>query len=248
MGGYATRTVGLPEATGSQLRAQQANWGGLTTDVDFGQLEGLGAGGTGAGGGAITAGDGGDIDWGILGDLSGGTGKAPQVDDDDGFMITVGAADHDAIPSNYEDGDQDDDEDDEFTVFDGFGKDNRPVRGASKDKSLFGGSSNDGAGLSWDEERKMWEKQNKSVFGTGGRRSSISSPWDLRSAVKQPVSLQRIRMQAEKLFEGDVSNSLFKSPTMQRFKRQTDDLLSDVRRTLEGPINAVTSYFREWFS
>jgi len=49
--------------------------------------------------------------------------------------------------------------DDEFTVFDGFGRDNKPVHSGGAKPSASG------AGLSWDEERQVWEKANRSMFG-----------------------------------------------------------------------------------
>ena len=63
------------------------------------------------------------------------------------------------------------------------------------------------------------------VGGAFGSRSSFS-PWDLRGGggFKSPASLARIRSQAEKVFNDNISSSLFTSPSMQRFKRQTDSL------------------------
>ena len=85
------------------------------------------------------------------------------------------------------------DEDDEFTVFDGFGQDNRPVK-----ESGAGGGGREG--MTWDAERKMWERKNESAFGSGfgafGSRGGGSSPWDLRgSSFRSPASLLRIRSQ-----------------------------------------------------
>ena len=111
------------------------------------------------------------------------------------------------------------DVDDEFTVFDGFGRDNKPVRSDGQKPA------SSGAGLSWDEERQVWEKANRSMFGrpmanlseriSGASvsegchplqpallrdlsRASGASPWDLRtmSSFKSPDSLNRFRSQA----------------------------------------------------
>lgn len=176
------------------------------------------------------------------------------------------------------------DVDDEFTVFDGFGRDNKPVRSDGQKPA------SSGAGLSWDEERQVWEKANRSMFGrpmanlseriSGASvsegchplqpallrdlsRASGASPWDLRtmSSFKSPDSLNRFRsqappqlppqphsplqpppplLQAEDLFNKNVSSSLFTSPTMTRFKRQTDEMLSDFSATLSSVSSTIT--------
>jgi len=132
------------------------------------------------------------------------------------------------------------DVDDEFTVFDGFGRDNKPVRSDGQKPA------SSGAGLSWDEERQVWEKANRSMFGRPmanlSERISGASPWDLRtmSSFKSPDSLNRFRSQAEDLFNKNVSSSLFTSPTMTRFKRQTDEMLSDFSATLSSVSSTIT--------
>jgi len=153
------------------------------------------------------------------------------------------------------------DVDDEFTVFDGFGRDNKPVRSDGQKPA------SSGAGLSWDEERQVWEKANRSMFGRPmanlSERISGASPWDLRtmSSFKSPDSLNRFRsqappqpppqphsplqpppplLQAEDLFNKNVSSSLFTSPTMTRFKRQTDEMLSDFSATLSSVSSTIT--------
>lgn len=86
------------------------------------------------------------------------------------------------------------------------------------------------------------------------------SPWDLRANMSTPASLRAFRAQAEKVFNDNVSASLFASPSMQRFKRQTDDFLSGISSSLSSSISSlssmagvsdvttgVSSYFRSWF-
>ena len=92
------------------------------------------------------------------------------------------------------------------------------------------GGASASAGLSWDDERKMWERK-----GKGGRRGSGGgSPWDLRS----PSSLRALRSQAERVFDGAVGNALFTSPSIRRLRQSTDELWTGVR-----------SLFRfSWFS
>lgn len=141
-----------------------------------------------------------DIDWGMLGGPS--QEDAPAV------------APRGADPAEATGGGGDDDSDDDgFTVFDGFGKDFNPTKGGGA------GGASASAGLSWDEERKMWGQKND------GRRASGGSSWDLRS----PSSLRALRSQAEKVFDGAVGNSLFTSPSIRRLKRSTDELFSGVR-------------------
>ena len=86
------------------------------------------------------------------------------------------------------------------------------------------------------------------------------SPWDLRANMSTPASLRAFRAQAEKVFNDNVSASLFASPSMQRFKRQTDDFLSGVTTSLSDTFSSlasmtgvssvtsgVNSYFKSWF-
>ena len=119
----------------------------------------------------------------------------------------------------------------EFTVFDGFGRDNKPV------KSKAAGTARDaGRGMTWDEERKVWEEQSRSSYGRVLRGvQDAASPYDLRqlSTFKSPASLQRFRKHAEKVFDDAVSNSIFTSPAVVRFKKQTDELFEGVGRSLE---------------
>ena len=181
-----------------------------------------------------------DIDWSVLGGPSeepgggggGGSGGDPfgGLGGGDSGLGSLGGGD--------------DDEDDEgFTIFDGFGKDMRPTKtnggGAAGGKA---GGKAATAGLSWDDERKMWERKNGGgLFGSGGRWGGRGggggSPWDLRSTVlRSPASLASLRSQADRIFEGAVPTSLFAAPSMQRLQRRTDELVANVR-----------SYFGGWF-
>ena len=176
-----------------------------------------------------------DIDWSVLGGPSeepgggGGGGGDPfgGLGGGDSGLGSLGGGD--------------DDEDDEgFTIFDGFGKDLRPTKNNGGTAGGKSGGAASTAGLSWDEERKMWERKNASVFGSGGRWGGRSggSPWDLRSTVlRSPASLASLRSQADRIFEGAVPRSLFAAPSMQRLQRRTDELVANVR-----------SYFGGWFS
>ena len=159
-----------------------------------------------------------DIDWGTLGGPS--QEEAPRT-------APRGGAD----PADATGGGGDDDSDEDgFTVFDGFGKE-----GGTKGGGGGGaGAASSSAGLSWDEERKMWEQKSTGRDQRGRRGSSGGSPWDLRS----PSSLRALRSQAEKVFDGAVGNSLFTSPSIRRLRQSTDELFSGVR-----------SLFRfSWFS
>ena len=117
--------------------------------------------------------------------------------------------------------------------------------------------------MSWDDERKMWNQAASSnPFSSNpfARRGGGGSPWDLRSNLGTPSSLRDFRRQAEKVFNDNVSASLFASPSMQRFKRQTDDFLSGVTTSLSDTFSSlasmtgvssvtsgVNSYFKSWF-
>jgi len=192
--------------------------------VDYGQLETLGRSAP-----PIS-----DIDWGILADpeaISSARIDVPFVAGDD---INSAVGRHE----------QEDAEDMEFTVFDGF-QDNKPVRITGDEKGRV--LRETGAGLSWDEERKQWEKKNKGIFGRPGRiGGSTGSPWDLRAApvFRSPASLQRLRKQAEKVFDDAIGSSLFSSPTMRHFQKQTNELIGTVQNTL----NSVSSIFKGWSS
>lgn len=71
--------------------------------------------------------------------------------------------------------------DDEFTVFDGFGRDHKPVRSTGQPAAT-------GAGLSWDEERQVWEKANRSMFGRcGGVPLSHPPPPSLHASARSPL-------------------------------------------------------------
>uniref|UniRef100_A0A7S0NNY0 Uncharacterized protein n=1 Tax=Calcidiscus leptoporus TaxID=127549 RepID=A0A7S0NNY0_9EUKA len=216
-------------------------------NVDYGSLGNLGGGAP-------------DIDWGLL-DEPGACGRKPPAASSAAEAFVIGADEQEPAAAD----DEADDEEDEFTVFDGFGHDNKPSRGNK------GNPSDSAAGLSWDEERKVWERQNKSVWGRGGRAAkSLGSPWDLRatSTFRSPASLQRIRAQAEKVFDDAIGNSLFTSPTMQRFKQQTEDLFSGVTSSFQSlasffggtgggfgrgesglfaSTSSATTYFSSWF-
>jgi len=110
--------------------------------------------------------------------------------------------------------------------------------------------ANTGEGLSWDAERGLWkESKPRSAF------SGMSSSWDLRSAgsaFKSPTSLLRLRSQAEKVFDDAVGSSLFTSPSMQRFKKQTDDMFatlsSFVPVSTTNVLQSTRSFFSSWFS
>lgn len=101
-------------------------------------------------------------------------------------------------------------------------------------------------GLSWDAERGLWkETKPRGAFG-----SLSSGGWDLRGSAtfKSPASLLRIRSQAEKIFNDNVSESLFTSPTMQRFKKQTDDMFASL--TAYVPVSIISdtrNFFSSWF-
>ena len=62
------------------------------------------------------------------------------------------------------------------------------------------------------------------------------------------LSSLRIRSQAEDIFKSSVSDSLFTSPSMQRLKKQTDDMFASLSAYV--PISIVTdtkSFFSSWF-
>ena len=110
---------------------------------------------------------------------------------------------------------------------------------------------NDGSGLSWDAERKVWEKHTKANPFGGAGRSSFGG-WDLRASASftSPASLLRIRSQAEKIFEDNVSSSIFSSPSMQRLKAQTDSMfagLTDSFSSVTSVITDVRSTLFSWF-
>ena len=68
-------------------------------------------------------------------------------------------------------------------------------------------------------------------------------------AVKTPASLRAFRQQAEKVFNDNISSSLFQSPSMARLKRQTDDLFASVSSTISSVVpTSVTSFFSSWWS
>ena len=141
------------------------------------------------------------------------------------------------------------DDDDEFEVFSGFDKDNKPTNKPSKGGRGGGG---DGAGLSWDAERKVWEKHTKANPWGGAGRSSFGG-WDLRGSATftSPASLLRIRSQAEAIFNDNISSSLFSSPSMQRFKAQTDSMFAGLNSTFSGVtsiVSDVRSTLFSWFS
>ena len=69
-----------------------------------------------------------------------------------------------------------------------------------------------------------------------------------------------LTLTANQVFNDNVSASLFASPSMQRFKRQTDDFLSGVTTSLSDTFSSlasmtgvssvtsgVNSYFKSWF-
>jgi len=225
-GGYGH---GFGSGMGSGPPPSSANWGDIGMleqpssvsgpTIDFGQLD------TGS-----KQDDG--IDWGILGDTGlvgagGGRGGGRGGGDCGGGGGKGGKKKSDAH--------QDDDEEDEFAVFDGF-EDGRAVLGAGtgqpgKKKKAAKASE----GLSWDAERGLWkETKPQSAFGSLGSGGA----WDLRaagSAFRSPASLLRIRSQAEKIFNDNISDSIFTSPSMQRFKKQTDDMFATLTGTARRP-------------
>jgi len=169
------------------------------------------------------------IDWGILGDNPADAG---------GAAAGRGAAKKTDAPQ------QDDEDDEEFAVFDGF-QDGRAVLGGEKPGAKRAQKA--GEGLSWDAERGLWkETKPRSAFGSG-----FGNSWDLRgagAAMRSPASLLRIRSQAEKIFNDNVSNSLFTSPTMQRFKQQTDDMFASLSAYVPTSVFRETkSFFSSWF-
>ena len=110
------------------------------------------------------------------------------------------------------------------------------------------------AGMSWDAERRVWERQNQSRFGAfGSGRNSSSSPWDLRAAAfRSPASLSRFRQQAERVFEDTISSSVFVSPAMQRFRRQTDEMFQSIAANpivsaLNTGFTDIRSTLTSWF-
>ena len=143
-----------------------------------------------------------------------------------------------------------DDEDDEFEVFSGFDKDNKPTNKPTTSGGRGGG--NDGSGLSWDAERKVWEKHTKANPWGGNSSSRSSFGWDLRGSATftSPASLLRIRSQAEKIFDDNISSSIFSSPSMQRLKAQTDSMfagLTDSISTVTSVFTDVRSTLFSWF-
>jgi len=238
---------------------------------DFGGFGGFdgdgggGAGGWGAGGGGtpmvgqqgLDGGMGGggfggpsqagasDIDWGMLAEPTAAVGGGRGEDKDDPFSVQEPQED-----------------DDDFIAFGGFGHDGKPTT-----KPDAKGAA---SGMSWDDERKMWNQASTSnpfasnPFGRrgggGGGGGGGGSPWDLRSNLGTPTSLKDFRRQAEKVFNDNVSASLFASPSMQRFKRQSDDFFSGVTTSLSDTFSSlatitgvssvttgVNSYFKSWF-
>ena len=91
------------------------------------------------------------------------------------------------------------------------------------------------------------------VGGAFGSRSSFGGSWDLRASnFRSPASLLRIRSQAEKVFNDSMSSSLFTSPSMQRFKAQTDSLYNGVTSTMSSlgvftAVDSVRSTIFSWF-
>lgn len=72
------------------------------------------------------------------------------------------------------------------------------------------------------------------------------------SGFKSPASLARIRSQAEKVFSENISSSLFTSPSMQRFKRQTDSMYELGASVFTGlsnltVVNDVKASLFSWF-
>ena len=140
MGGMGARGMGGPSGVG------QPDWGSLGggANMNIGDVSAL----DGFGQPKPPPKD--DIDWGILGDPSGG-------DSGDPFAMGGGGKDVEAGGGG---GAADDEEDDEFTVFAGFDRDNKPTN--KKSAAQARGDNSSGSGLSWDAERKVWEQQNKS--------------------------------------------------------------------------------------
>ena len=234
----------------------------------FGGFDGDGGGGGGAGGWGAPQGVGGtpmvgqqgldggmgsggfgdpsqagasDIDWGMLAEPTAAVGGGRGEDKDDPFSVQEPQED-----------------DDDFIAFGGFGHDGKPTT-----KPDAKGAA---SGMSWDDERKMWNQASTSnpfasnPFARRGGGGGGGSPWDLRSNLGTPTSIKDFRRQAEKVFNDNVSASLFASPSMQRFKRQTDDFLSGVTTSLSGTFSSlatitgvssvttgVNSYFKSWF-
>lgn len=219
--------------------ASQAQWGDISVlagagappqpFVDYSQLEGLGA---------KQQED--EVDWGILTAPPAGAEKKATKPQTSREPFEAQETSGSALKG-------DDDEDDEFTVFDGFGQDNKPtnVKGA-------GGKGGGREGMTWDAERKVWERQNQRSFGSAfGGRGGGGSPWDMRNAsFRSPQSLLRIRSQANKVFNDAISDSIFKSPSMQRFKARTDEIIADFSASVSSVtsvFSGTATYFRRWF-
>ena len=140
--------------------AEQPGYGGR--QPDWSVLQQPGYGGRGGAGPAMDIGD--------VSALEGlGQPKPPPRDDIDwGMLADPGGAKHDGDPFMMHGRDEEagggggaeEEEDDEFTVFAGFDRDNKPTnkKGAAQTRGQA-----DGAGLSWDAERKVWEKHNSSA-------------------------------------------------------------------------------------
>ena len=179
-------------------------------DGGFGGGMGGGMGGGGFGGGSQAGAS--DIDWGMLAEPTAAVGGGRGEDKDDPFSVQ-----------------EPQEEDDDFIAFGGFGNDGKPTT-----KPDAKGAA---SGMSWDDERKMWNQASSSnPFSSNpfARKSGGGSPWDLRS----PSSLRALRSQAERVFDGAVGNSLFTSPSIRRLRQSTDELWTGVR-----------SLFRfSWFS
>jgi hypothetical protein len=170
-----------------------------------------------------------ELDWGILGE--GNAGGAFDLGEEP------------ASGGSRRPGPSEDDDDDDFTVFDGF-RDNKPVLGGASNAGAKKASA--GEGLSWDAERGLWkESKPRSAF------ASMTSGWDQRkSAFSTPSSLFRIRSQAEKVFDDAIGTSLFTSPSMVRFKKQTDDMFASLSSTFTSVTSVFTapsSFFSSWF-
>ena len=249
----------------------QLAMGGAGQVGGLGGMGGMGGMGTPAAAGATW----GDV--GMLGQSSGGFGQPSQPTIDFGQLdtsskeeigldwgILTGEAPPKPpppakAPKQKKKEEDQGDEDEEFAVFDGF-QDGRAVLAGDQPQAsggLLGGLGGLGipgtqskkekkasANLSWDAERGLWKpEQKRSAFG------SVTSGWDLRgSAFQSPASLLRIRSQAEDIFKSSVSDSLFTSPSMQRLKKQTDDMFASISAYV--PISIVTdtkSFFSSWF-
>ena len=145
-------------------------------------------------------------------------------------------------------GGAEEEEEDEFTVFDTWDENNKPTnatRGGKGGGKGGKGKASSGEGLTWDQERQVWERQSRSSFGGNPFASKSPFSWDLRaSTFKSPASLMRIRAQAEKVFDDAVSNSIFTSPSMQRFKQQTDSMIANVQSTFTDITSTLFSWFR----